>query len=140
MSSVIPVIRILSVSAVAVAALLFSGCATDDGPGTSSPGVPDGIHLAPTSDSPSGAWVERGESFALVTMGSSSCPVVATEVRATADDHVIVTFGRTPNDECTADIATTTHQFDLPEGVSEAPVTIDIAYEDWPETHSVVLD
>jgi hypothetical protein len=133
--------RILTCAAAALALLVITGCAPHDAPAsTATPGIPDGVEIDPLGNAPAGAWVERGESFAVVTMGSSSCPPVVTDVRAKAGDHVVVTFGPSPNDPCTADMAPTTHQLDLPEGVTGSPVTVEIEYEDWPETQSVTLE
>ena len=131
----------LAVTAAALAISFVGGCSSDNGAGSTTPGVPEGLEVDAMSEAPIGTWIERGESFAVVTMGSSSCPPVATDVRAEKDDQVVVTFGSSPNDPCSADMAPTTHQFDLPEGIATGNrVSVDIVFEDWPETHTFILD
>ena len=73
-------------------------------------------------------------------MGSSSCPVVASSIDAAEDDRVSVTFGPSPNDPCSADMAPTTHEFDLPAGVTSDTITVEIRFEEWPEVYTVTLD
>lgn len=110
------------------------------GVGTVSPGIPDGITFDPLSDAPAAAWIEPGVSFAIVTVGSSSCPPVATEVKAESEDLVSVTFARSPHNTCTADMAPTTHQFDLPESVTADAPSVEIRFEGSTDPHTVVLD
>lgn len=73
-------------------------------------------------------------------MGSSSCPVVASSIEAAEDDRVSVTFGPSPNDPCSADMAPTTQEFDLPAGVTSDRITVEIRFEEWPEVYTVTLD
>ncbi|MBW9121919.1 hypothetical protein JNB63_17615 [Microbacterium trichothecenolyticum] len=119
--------------------IALAGCAANPGIGTVSRGAPDGV-LDPLSESPTAVWVERGESFAIVTIGSSSCPAVATEVETDGTDLVSVTFGSSPNTPCTADMAPTTHQFDLPAEVTSDAISVKIRFEDWPEVYTIPLD
>lgn len=140
MGRVIPLRRKFSVASAVLVVFIIAGCAPDNGPGSSSPGIPDGLEIDPLSDGPTGTWIERDETFAIVTMGSSSCPLVVADIRAEGYDHIVVTFGKSPNNPCTADMAPTTHQFDLPAGITGRPVSVDIEYEDWPETHAFTLD
>ncbi|WP_336645919.1 hypothetical protein [Microbacterium sp. USHLN186] len=102
-------------------------------------GVPDGLVVDPLNDRPIATWIERGETFAIVTIGSGSCPPVATALVAEVPDRVAVTFGPSPNDPCTADMSPTTHEFDLPEEITRLPVVLKIDYEDWPETDTLTL-
>ncbi len=122
------------------AAFVLAGCGTPGVADGVSPGVPPGAVLDPLSEGPVAAWVEEGSRFAVVTWGSSSCPSVATELTVEADDRLSLTFGPSPNDPCTADIAPTTHEFELPDSVTGRPVTITVGYEEWDETHILTLD
>lgn len=134
------VARPVVVVATCLLAIGLAGCAANPGIGSVSRGAPDGLTLEPLSESPAAVWIERGESFAVVTMGSSSCPVVATKVSADGDDLVSVTFGSSPNNPCTADIAPTTHEFDLPASVTGDAISVEIRFEDWPELYTIALD
>lgn len=134
------VARSVVVVATCLLAIALAGCAANVGIGTVSRGAPDGLTLDPLNESPAAVWVERGESFAVVTMGSSSCPAVATEVNAEGDDIVSVTFGSSPNNPCTADIAPTTHEFDLPSSVTSDAISVEIRFEDWPELYTIALN
>ena len=132
--------RTLSVATAALAIVVMSGCGADNRWEVTSPGAPEGLELDPLSDAPTATWIERGESFAIVTMGSSSCPPVATDLEAKQEDQVVVTFAPSPNELCTADMAPTTHQFELPDGITGTQISVEIVYEDWPETHSFTLE
>ncbi|WP_092966250.1 hypothetical protein [Agromyces sp. CF514] len=66
----------------------------------------------------------------LVTFGSSSCPVVADELKVIDSDDVSIVLRPSPHDPCTADIAATTHVFDLPPEVTGRPVTVRVTYEE----------
>lgn len=103
------------------------------------PGVPDGLVIEPLNDEPIATWIERGETFGIVTFGSGSCPPVATALVADGPDRLVVTFGPSPNDSCTADIAPTTHEFELPEEITRLPVVLEINYEEWLETDTLTL-
>ena len=79
---------------------------------------------------PSAIWISGRREFAIVTFGSSSCPPVPTSIASSDATHVEITFVRSPNNPCTADMAPTTHKFDLPEGVDAAgEVTLDVTYD-----------
>ncbi len=140
MNSMTVVARLVSAAALSVMLVTVAGCAPSPGVGSVHPGIPDGVTLDPLNGSPTAAWIERGESFAIVTMGSSSCPVVASSIDAAEDDRVSVTFGPSPNDPCSADMAPTTHEFDLPAGVTSDRITVEIRFEEWPEVYTVTLD
>ncbi|MEW1963399.1 hypothetical protein AB0269_13160 [Microbacterium sp. NPDC077644] len=103
------------------------------------PGIPDGLVLEPFSEDPATTWIERGKTFAIVTLGSGSCPRIATALTQFSPDRIAVTFGASPNDPCTADIAPTTHEFELPDEITHGPVTIEISYEDWPGVDTLTL-
>ncbi len=122
------------------ALLALTGCAAPGVADTVERGAPDNVDIDPLSGKPAAAWIERGERFAIVTLGSSSCPPVATSISADGDDRIAVTFGPSPNDPCTADIAPTTHTFEVPEGVDPSGITIEVSYEEWPEVHQLTLE
>ncbi|WES65989.1 hypothetical protein P0L94_07920 [Microbacter sp. GSS18] len=132
--------RAASAVAACLAVIVLAGCAANPGVGSVSRGVPDGVTLDPFSEGPAAVWIDRGESFAVVTLGSSSCPAMATEVSASRDDRVSVTFGPSPSTTCTADMAPTTHTFDLPAGVSGDAISVEIHFEEWPEVYTIALD
>lgn len=125
---------------VLLAFCVLTGCSAPGVTQAVRPGIPDGLDDEQLGDVPVVTWVERGESFAIVTWGSSSCPAVATAVSAESDDSIAVTFGPSPNDPCTADMAPTTHEFGLPDEVTLRPITINVSYETWAETYSLTLD
>ncbi len=79
---------------------------------------------------PSAIWISGRREFAIVTFGSSSCPPVPTAISSSDATHIAITFVRSPNSPCTADLAPTTHKFDLPEGVDAAgEVAVDVTYD-----------
>ncbi|WP_162893289.1 hypothetical protein [Microbacterium halotolerans] len=69
-------------------------------------------------------WADGGTSFGVVTIGSSSCPVVARSLTTEPPDEITITFEAAAHEECTADSAVTTHVFDLPSEIVESPITI----------------
>lgn len=124
---------------VALALTLLAGCASSVADAVY-PGSPDGVTISGSLDGPAAGWITEGERFAVVTMGSSSCPVVATELTVVAADQLALTFGRSPNNPCTGDLAPTTHEFDLPADIVERPVQIDVTYEHGDWTATLTLD
>lgn len=73
-------------------------------------------------------------------MGKLERPCVATAIEVVASDHLDVTFDAPRAGICTADMAATTHTFDLPLGITKSPVTTTINYRDWDGTDTVTLD
>lgn len=133
------VTRSVVVVATWLLAIELAGCAANPGIGSVSRGAPHGLTLDTLNGSPAAIWTERAKSFAVVTMGNSSCPVVATEVVAEGDDLVSVTFGSSPSNPCTADLAPTTHEFDPPASVAGDAISVEIRFEDWPELYTIAL-
>lgn len=124
----------------ALAALVLVGCAGSSGAADSVyAGVPEGASLG-NGDGPAAAWLGDGERFAVVTMGSSSCPSVATELAVEAADHLTLAFAPSSRETCTADLSPTTHEFRLPNGITERPVTITVSYESWDGTSTLLLE
>lgn len=75
-------------------------------------------------------WVSDTE-FGVITVGSGSCPAVASELQILGSDEVRVEFGPSPHNPCTADMAATTHVFELPSSVSERPVTVLVRFAEY---------
>ncbi len=125
---------------VLVVAILLTGCGGKSVANDVRAGVPDGVDVDPMNATTAVGWVDRGETFAIVTWGSSSCPPIATALTTEGEDRIAVTFEPSPNEVCTADMAPTTHEFDLPNDVTSVPVTVDISYGNEGETRSVTLD
>ena len=79
---------------------------------------------------PTAIWIAGRRQFAIVTFGSSSCPPVPTAISAPDATHIAITFVKSPNTPCTADLAPTTHKFDLPDGVDpDGSVSVDVTYD-----------
>jgi hypothetical protein len=77
------------------------------------------------------AWADGGERLAVVTQGSSSCPSGPTDVAVVGDQELRLEIGSLfpGRDPCTADMATTTTEVDLPDGLSaDEPVTVRLRY------------
>lgn len=85
-------------------------------------------------------WVEDGSVFAVTTWGSSSCPLVPTELSGIAANAVGIHFEDSPQQACTADMAATSHEFTLPGSVTERPVMIAVTYESWDDVHTLLLN
>lgn len=118
---------------------MFTGCSGGVARSSES-GIPDGLDVVWSGEGPAAGWLAEGKTFAVVTWGSSSCPRVATAIEVVGSDHLDVTFDAPRAGICTADMAATTHTFDLPLGITESPVTITISYRDWAGTDTVTLD
>lgn len=79
---------------------------------------------------PSAIWISGRREFAIVTFGSSSCPPVPTSISAIDEHHLAITFVKSPNSPCTADMAPTTHKFNVPDGVdADGAVAVAVTYE-----------
>lgn len=91
---------------------------------TVSPGAPTGSELPTLNDGPAVAWIDDGTQFAVVTMGSSSCPPSARDVVVDAPDRLTIVFEPSPNEVCTADYGPTTHAFTLPTEITQRPITV----------------
>ncbi|WP_144794756.1 hypothetical protein [Microbacterium paludicola] len=132
--------RISSIG-VALAVCVLAGCSATPASvayATRS-GVPAGLDADPLSG-PAVTWLEEGETFAIVTWGSGSCPPVPTILSLEAMNRIAVTFAPSPDDPCTADMAPTTHEFELPDEITDVPVTVEIRYEDRPENVALILE
>jgi hypothetical protein len=127
-------LRIIPIALIAFALAGCSGAA--NGAPTSiadetTAGVPESVEIDPNSTEASAVWIEKGETFAVVTWGSSSCVPVPIEMEA-AGDMVTIEFEPSAEEMCTADMTATTHSFTVPEGMSSPPTSVGISAEDWP--------
>jgi hypothetical protein len=125
----------LPAAAIALVALsLLAGCSAppvsvaDDTSAGSPPGFDGEGGLL--NGEPSAIWISGRREFAIVTFGSSSCPPVPTSISAVDEHHMAITFVKSPNSPCTADMAATTHKFDVPDGVdADGAVAIAVTYD-----------
>lgn len=155
---------VASVGAVTVAIsslLLVSGCASFPGaPGPSqptsiaiseAPGWPaDAPYPQPAWEGPIGPaawWGEDRETITIISFGSSSCPFVATELAALAEDRVSAVFVKTSAEACTDDLAPHTHVLSTPDGLSTGPVTAEVQWReprtddtDWVQEFEIAID
>jgi len=71
-------------------------------------------------------WTDHGTTFAVVLWGSGSCPAVATSLDVVSADEVTVTFGDPDDDVCSMDLSPFTHEFDVPTGATDLPLTVSV--------------
>lgn len=123
------------------AALLLAGCSGGSGDGGPiaqvEKGLPSGwdeAQFGPDAGDPVVGWVVEGESFAVVTWGSSSCPPIAKSLGAPSASELRIVFAPPEGEVCTADFAPTTHEFALPDGVTERPIAVEMEFEQFDET------
>lgn len=127
----------LSLIAVAfVVSMSIAACGTDPPSSVAdrtSRGLPDSYEVpvgAQGLPDPSVAatWIERGRRFAVITWGSSTCPLVPTTLAM--DEQVTIGFESSDEDVCTADLGPTTHEFTVPDGAAPGPLGIVVTYAD----------
>jgi hypothetical protein len=123
----------------ALLALMLAGCSVRSVATETSQGLPEryiaGDNLF--NGEPLALWAGGG--LAVVTFGSSSCPPVPTSISAPDPERIVVQFAPSPNEQCTADLAPTTHQFDLPDGVEAVGgVTAELRFEQ--QTYEVPVE
>jgi hypothetical protein len=117
----------------AAAPLFLSGCSAPTSIATNTyPDVPNGhaeeINLF--SAEPLAVWDHDRTILAIVTVGSGSCPPVPTEISAKDDSTIALTFVRSPNSPCSADLGPTTHEFKIPDGIEvEGEVTVELLFD-----------
>ncbi len=115
-----------------VALPLLAGCTTNVATATT-PGVPEGLDADQSllNGLPLAAWLDdERATLAVVTFGSSSCPPVPTSIARTDDATIAISFVRSPNTPCTADLAATTHEFATPGGIApQVDVTAELRFE-----------
>ena len=75
-------------------------------------------------------WDHGRTILAIVTVGSLTCPPVPTSISTPDAATINLTFVRSPNSPCSADLSPTTHEFKIPEGIDlEGDVTVNILFD-----------
>lgn len=107
--------------------MVLSACSSSDVADSSYKGVPSGVALPEGDGSENVAVIAPGDgSVEVVTWGSSSCPLTATEFSNTGT-RMTVTFEQlTKADACTADLAPRTHVFSAEKVGAQIPDTATI--------------
>ena len=148
MATNIDVRRLTLAGAALLSALLLSGCASGSGPIEDYPGLPvveeetdEGADVesedesgaegedepeeevaVPTGDEPFVIYLNDGGRLAITLWGSSTCPVVPTELRVTAEagegNAVEAILPEPPDGPCTMDFAPHTTVFSTPADVT----------------------
>ncbi|KAF2412864.1 hypothetical protein B1729_12845 [Microbacterium sp. B35-04] len=130
------------IASLALALFAVTGCAGDgSGAASTVQGIPDswnGPVPDPLTGQPAAGWIDDDE-FAVITMGSGSCPPVPSEPEVADAGAVHIEFGPSPNDICTADMSPTTHVFALPDELTDRPITVTITYRDYDEVYELPL-
>jgi len=127
------------------AVLLFAGCG---GPPSAADrsyvGMPEcgGGSVDPDAgESVAAAWIEKDESFAIATWGSSSCPAVPTSIETTDAGGVDVRFdSTTTSGPCTADMAPTMHDFTVSDDAETVHLVITVRWVDWDQITDLTLE
>lgn len=145
--------RVLALSAVTALALIGCGVRTSDSPSAPtelesvadhvSSGLPSGSDFAEYDEwgneppilpgwitEPVLGWLTDGETFAVVTWGSSTCVYVATSMEPDGEDRLNVHFTLPAYEVCTDDLTPLTHAFTLPEETTGRPVTVTVTGTD----------
>jgi len=126
---------LLRIIPIAVIAFVLTGCS---GSASSAPtsvadetikGLPESVTVDPESTEPLATWIEEGETFAVVTWGSSSC--LATPIEIVGEgDVVTIEFEPSAEEMCTADMAATTYTFTVPEKMTSTPTSVELTSEE----------
>lgn len=110
--------------------LLLAGCSGAAGVADRSyAGLPESGGVPPEAEvtgEPVAVWVEEGESFAVTTWGSSSCPAEPTSVETTDAGIVEISFETDAEGPCTADLAPTTSEFSVPDDAATSPLVLSL--------------
>lgn len=127
--------RMLQIAVVAsVTTLAMAGCSVSGGPDSIADrverGIPQGWSGGPpdlVDGAPAVGWLDDGR-FGVITVGSSSCPAIASSIEASGSAEIRIVFVSSPFETCTADMASTTHVFGLPAGIDERPIAVTLAF------------
>lgn len=125
--------RIHALALAVAGALLLAGC----GPVTSIasntyPDVPNGYaeEVNLFSAEPIAVWDHGRTILSIVTVGSGSCPPVPISITAPDATTIDITFVKSPNNPCSADLGPTTHEFKIPDGVDvDATVAVNVHFD-----------
>lgn len=96
------------------------------------PDVPNGFaqEVNLFSAEPLAVWVHGKTILAVVTVGSGSCPPVPISINSSDASTIDITFVKSPNSPCSADLTPTTHEFKIPEGVDvDSEVTVNVLFD-----------
>lgn len=111
--------------------LLLAGCSNAQGAADRSyAGLPESGGVPPEAEistEPVAVWIEEGESFAVTTWGSSSCPAEPTSIETTDAGVVEIEFDTDSDGPCTADLAPTTSEFTVPDDAVASPFVITVS-------------
>ena len=130
---------------VAAAPLFLAACTPQTSVASNTyPDVPNGFaeDLNLISAEPIAVWEHGGTILAVVTVGSGSCPPVPVSISAADDSTIALTFIKSPNSPCSADLGPTTHEFKIPAGIDvDGEVTVEILFDfDTDLNYSVVVE
>ena len=100
-------------------------------------GSSDGAVYGPGNE-PVVVWTDRGSTFAVVLWGSGSCPHVPASLDVISSHEISLIFEPDGDEFCTLDSSPFTHEFAVPAGASDLPLTITLALPAGPE--SLVID
>ncbi|QEO15560.1 hypothetical protein FLP10_14805 [Agromyces intestinalis] len=98
-------------------------------PGDPAPGD-DLVLDDPLLDGPRALLLDDGRVLAVVTIGSSSCHAVAESIEWQGASAAI-RFGTTGGAVCTADLASHTHEFAVPDAVRGERLELELSFTDW---------
>ena len=138
-----PRIRSVLIAAV-LSALVLSGCSAVVSVASNTyPDVPNGyaekVNLF--SAEPLAVWDHGRTVLAVVTVGSGSCPPVPTKFEIVDKQTVNVTFVKSPNNPCSADLGPTTHEFKVVDPLDTSKiVTVNLQFDyDTPLDYSITI-
>lgn len=118
---------------VAAVPLLLAGCGTPTSIATNTyPDVPNGYaeNVNLFSAEPIAVWTHGKTILAVVTVGSVSCPPLPTAISAVDASTIALTYIKSPNKPCSADLSPTTNEFDIPEGIdTSGDVTVNVHFD-----------
>lgn len=124
-----------SFAAVALTALVITGCASGTGSTPTSTPEPSGTaEPSPTPgtiDDLAAAWLDEGREIAVITWGSSGCVPQFTDVGASGQEITVTLENPDPQAACTADYAPRASLVPVPDGVDLAKdVTVTVTLDD----------
>lgn len=113
--------------------ILLAGCGVPTSVATNTyPDVPNGyaetVNLF--SAEPIAVWVHGRTILAVVTVGSGSCPPLPISISATDATTIAITYVKSPNTPCSADLGPTTNEFKIPAEIDTSKeVTADLHFD-----------
>src|SRR6187431_780727 len=123
-------------------ALLLSGCGPVVSVASNTyPDVPNGYaeEVNLFSAEPIAVWDHGKAILSVVTVGSGSCPPVPVSIEAKDATTVNITFVKSPNSPCSADLGPTTHEFKIPDTIdTSGEVTVNVHF-DFDDDYDYVL-